>query len=50
MPQALERAQIWWDAPDVERVWPDESAASWFLAAMTKQQLGGKRVLAADAE
>lgn len=45
MPQALERAQIWWDAPDVERVWPDESAVSWFLAAMTKHQLGRKRVL-----
>lgn len=45
MPQALERTQVWWDAPDVERVWPDESAVSWFLAAMAKHQLGRKRVL-----
>jgi predicted nucleic acid-binding protein len=45
MPQALERAQVWWDAADLERVWPDESAVSWFLAAMTKHQLGRKRVL-----
>jgi predicted nucleic acid-binding protein len=45
MPQALERAQVWWDASDVERVWPDESAVAWFLAAMAKHQLGRKRVL-----
>ena len=45
LPQALERARIWWNASDVERVWPDESAASWFFAAMTKHQLGRKRVL-----
>jgi predicted nucleic acid-binding protein len=45
MPQALERARIWWDASDVERVWPDESAVAWFLTAMTKHQLGRKRVL-----
>lgn len=45
MSQAMERAQVWWDAPDVERVWPDESAVSWFLAAMAKHQLGRKRVL-----
>lgn len=45
MPQALARAQLWWDGPDTERVWPDESAVSWFIAAMTQHQLGRKRVL-----
>lgn len=45
MPQAVERAQIWWNAPDVERVWPDEAAVSWFLAAMARHQLRRKRVL-----
>jgi len=43
--QAVERAQIWWNASDVERVWPDESAVSWFFTAMAKHQLGRKRVL-----
>jgi len=43
--QAVERAQAWWNASDVERVWPDEAAVSWFFAAMTKHQLGRKRVL-----
>ena len=43
--QALERAQVWWDASDVDRVWPDDSAVSWFFAAMTKHRLGRKRVL-----
>lgn len=45
MPQALERAQVWWDAADVERVWPGESAVAWFFAGMSKHQLGRKRVL-----
>jgi predicted nucleic acid-binding protein len=45
MPQALERAQVWWNASEVERVWPDESAVSCFFSAMTKHQLGRKRVL-----
>jgi predicted nucleic acid-binding protein len=45
MPQALERAQAWWDASDVERVWPDASAVAWFLMAMSQHQLGRKRVL-----
>jgi len=45
MPQALERIQAWWDASDVERVWLDESAVSWFFATMTTHQLGRKRLL-----
>lgn len=45
MPQAIERAKAWWDASDVQRVWPDEAAVSWFFEAMTKHQLGRKRVL-----
>lgn len=43
--QALERAQAWWDSPDVERVEPDDAAVQWFLEAMAKHQLGRKRVL-----
>src|SRR5205085_2362279 len=45
MPQALERAQIWWDASEVDRVWSDESTLLWFFTAMTKYRLGRKRVL-----
>ena len=45
VPQAVERAQAWWNASDVERVWPDEAAVSWCFAAMAKHQLGRKRVL-----
>jgi predicted nucleic acid-binding protein len=45
VPQALERAQVWWNASDVEHVWPDEAAAAWFFAAMARHQLGRKRVL-----
>ena len=45
MAQALERARAWWDAPDVERVCPDETTVRWFLEAMHKHQLGRKRVL-----
>lgn len=45
MEQAMERAQIWWNSSDVERLWPDESAVSWFFAAVSKHQLGRKRLL-----
>lgn len=45
MPQALGRAQAWWDACDVDRVWPDVSAEAWFLAVTTKHQSGRNRVL-----
>jgi hypothetical protein len=45
VPQALSRAQVWWNAGDVDRVWPDESAITWFFASMTKHQLGRKRLL-----
>ena len=37
--------EVWWNASDVERVWPDEVAAGWFFAAMARHQLGRKRVL-----
>lgn len=45
MGQALERAQAWWDSPDVERVEPDDGAVKWFRDAMARHQLGRKRVL-----
>ena len=37
MEQALERAQAWWDSPDVERVEPDDDAVKWFPDAMAKR-------------
>lgn len=45
MEQALQRAQAWWDSPDVERVEADDAAVQWFLEAMAKHHLGRKRVL-----
>ena len=45
MGQALERATVWWEADDVERVSPSEPSVTWFLSAMKKHQLGRKRVL-----
>jgi predicted nucleic acid-binding protein len=45
MEHALQRAHAWWDSPDVERIEPDDAAVKWFLEAMTKHQLGRKRVL-----
>jgi predicted nucleic acid-binding protein len=41
----LNARKAWWEAGDVERVSPDEPAVTWFLEAMTKHQLGRKRVL-----
>ncbi len=43
--RALERAEVWWNARDVDRVLPDEGTMTWFLAAMAKHQLGRKRIL-----
>ena len=43
--RALERAKVWWDAKDVDRVSPDERTVTWSLAAMSKHRLGRKRVL-----
>jgi predicted nucleic acid-binding protein len=43
--RAMERAEIWWNAKDVDRVLPDERTVTSFLAAMTQHQLCLKRVL-----
>ena len=43
--QALQRAQVWWDAKDVDRVLPSDETVTWFLAALARHRLGRKRVL-----
>ncbi len=45
MAQAVQRAQVWWDATDVDRVLPGDETVTWLLAALTRHQLGRKRVL-----
>lgn len=45
MAQALAEARWWWEASDVEQVPPGDDAVKWFLDAMTRHQLGRKRVL-----
>jgi predicted nucleic acid-binding protein len=45
MAQAVDRAQIWWDAEDVDRVLPSDETVTWFLAALAKYRLGRKRLL-----
>ena len=43
--QALQRAQVWWDAEDVDRALPSDETVTWFLAALARHRLGRKRVL-----
>lgn len=43
--QALERAQVWWEAKDVDRVVPSDETVTWFLAALAQHRLGRNRVL-----
>jgi len=45
MRQALDRAQLWWDAQEVVRVFPDADSAQIFLQWMTDHRLGRKRLL-----
>jgi predicted nucleic acid-binding protein len=45
MPDALERAERWWDAEEVTRVFPDAFATTAFFAALRQHRLGRKRLL-----
>ena len=45
MAQALAKASFWWSAAEVERIFPDDQAASQFLAWMQEHGLGRKRLL-----
>lgn len=42
---ALERAQLWWHAPEVVQVFPDARATRLFLKWMKDHRLGRKRIL-----
>jgi predicted nucleic acid-binding protein len=45
MPQALDRARIWWDAQEVVRIFPDPDSSQLFLQWMAEHKLGRKRLL-----
>ncbi len=45
MEQALEKIQFWWNAAEVERVFPTSASTALFLQWMTLHQLGRKRLL-----
>jgi predicted nucleic acid-binding protein len=45
MAEAISRAEHWWQAAEVARVFPDGQAVSDFLVWLTRQQLGRKRLL-----
>lgn len=45
MPAALQRAGAWWNATEVDQVFPDDASTRTFLAWMNTHQLGRKRLL-----
>lgn len=45
MADAISRAEHWWQAEEVVRVFPDGNAVTDFLAWLTRHQLGRKRLL-----
>ncbi len=45
MPRALERARAWWSARDVIRLAPEDRAVVWSVDALSRHQLGRKRIL-----
>lgn len=45
MAEAINRAEHWWQAAEVVRVFPDGQAVSDFLVWLTRYQLGRKRLL-----
>ena len=45
MGEAVARAEFWWQAAEVVRVFPDGRAVSDFLAWLARYQLGRKRLL-----
>lgn len=45
MAEAIDRAEHWWEAEEVLRVFPDGQAVTDFLAWIVRHQLGRKRLL-----
>ena len=45
MTQALAKANFWWSAAEVERVFPDDQAVGRFLTWMQEHGLGRRRLL-----
>ena len=45
MTQALAKANFWWSAKEIERIFPQEQAVARFLAWMEEHGLGRKRLL-----
>ena len=45
MTQALAKANFWWSAKEIERIFPQEQAVARFLAWMEEHSLGRKRLL-----
>lgn len=45
MAEAIARAEHWWQAAEVVRVFPDGQAVADFLTWLTRHQLGRKRLL-----
>jgi predicted nucleic acid-binding protein len=45
MADAVQRAEHWWQAAEVVRVFPDGQAVTDFLVWLTRHQLGRKRLL-----
>ena len=45
MAAALQKAHVWWEAAEVERIAPSDDAIEWFMVAMSRHRLGRKRVL-----
>ena len=45
MEQALERAEIWWESPEVNQLGSDAFSVRTFFGWMRQQRLGRKRIL-----
>jgi len=45
MAEALERAEIWWDSPEVDQLGPDAFSVRTFFVWMRQHRLGRKRIL-----
>ena len=45
IPQAVNRANMWWNGMEIEQVYPTDHAVSWFFQWMNHYALGRKRIL-----
>ncbi len=45
MEDALQRSQQWWNAAEVDQIFPDADAMAWFHDRMSGYHLGRKRIL-----